>query len=254
MMQAEILRDPETYEILELTSSGAVNPANGQVYPWQHGFFAFLKEADTEGSNKKYLEMYNKIARFYRLSNKAYFALKFRGERNYRRQFLAALELRDGDRVLETSVGSGDNFPYIAQKVQLFGLDISSGMLKQAVRHLRRWKLKAELFQGQAEHLPFQDNVFDCVYHVGGINYFSDPGRAVLEMIRVAKSGTRLMIADETEKLVKGTYEKVPLVKGYFEPGKALPGILGLIPENMLEIEYREVCKGMMYCITFRKP
>ncbi|MCE3199854.1 hypothetical protein [Paenibacillus sonchi] len=62
------------------------------------------------------------------------------------------------------------------------------------------------------------------------------------------------MIADETEKLVKGTYEKVPVVKGYFHQGKELPGILGLVPENMLEIEYREVCKGMMYCITFRKP
>ncbi|MNR28636.1 hypothetical protein D3C85_1459670 [compost metagenome] len=61
-------------------------------------------------------------------------------------------------------------------------------MLKQAVRNLRRWKLKAELFQGQAEHLPFQDNVFDCVYHVGGINYFSNPARAVLEMIQWRKA------------------------------------------------------------------
>lgn len=254
MVKAEMLRDPGTFDRLELTPAGAVNPVNGQCYPWEHGFFVFLNEADTEGSNKKYLEMYNKIARFYRLSNKAYFALKFGGERNYRRQFLSMLELRDGDHVLETSVGSADNFPYIDAKAEFYGLDISSGMLKQAVRNLRRWRLKAELFQGQAEHLPFQDNRFDCVYHVGGINYFSDPGRAVLEMMRVAKSGTRLMIADETEKLVQGTYEKVPVVKGYFERGKDLPGILGLVPENMLEIEYREVCKGMMYCITFRKP
>ncbi|MEC0172499.1 class I SAM-dependent methyltransferase [Paenibacillus graminis] len=254
MLGAEMLRDPGTFDKLELTSAGAVNPVNGQRYPWQRGFFAFLKEDQAEGSNKKYLEMYNKIARFYRLSNKAYFALKFGGERKYRRQFLSMLELRDGDRMLETSVGSGDNFPYIEAKAELYGLDISSGMLKQAVRNLRRWKLRAELFQGQAEHLPFQDNVFDCVYHVGGINYFSDPGQAVLEMIRVAKSGTRLMIADETEKLVKGTYAKVPVVKGYFQQGKELPRMLGMIPENMLEIEYKEVCKGMMYCITFRKP
>ncbi|KAI7258726.1 hypothetical protein KC345_g10493 [Hortaea werneckii] len=188
------------------------------------------------------------------MSNKAYFALKFGGECSYREQFLSSLELRDGDRVLETSVGSGDNFPYLGLQAELYGLDISSGMLKQAARNLRRWKLQAHLFQGQAEKLPFQDNVFDCVYHVGGINYFSDPAAAVLEMIRVAKPGTKLMIADETEKLVKGTYGKVPVVKGYFQPGEDMPGILGLIPHEMQEIEYREVCKGLMYCITFRKP
>ncbi|MFD2876294.1 hypothetical protein ACFTAO_10545 [Paenibacillus rhizoplanae] len=62
------------------------------------------------------------------------------------------------------------------------------------------------------------------MYHVGGINYFSDPHAAVLEMIRVAKPGTRLMIADETQKLVKGTYGKVPVVKGYFCRGRGPAG------------------------------
>ncbi|WP_254075619.1 class I SAM-dependent methyltransferase [Paenibacillus tritici] len=254
MLQAQMLRDPSTYGELKLEETGAVNPENGRQYPWKHGFLAFLEEEDAEGSNKKYLELYNRIARFYRLSNKAYFALKFGGERSYRAQFLSSLELRDGQRVLETSVGSGDNFPYLRAKAELYGLDISSGMLKQAVCNVKRWKLQAHLFQGTAERLPFRDNSFDCVYHVGGINYFSDPLAAVLEMIRVAKPGTRLMIADETEKLVKGTYGKVPVVKGYFQQGEEMPGMLGLIPPNMLEIEYKEVCKGLMYCITFRKP
>lgn len=255
MLQAEMLQDPYTHDELKLEGTGgAVNPESGRKYPLKQGFLAFLGEADAEGSNKKYLELYNRIARYYRLSNKAYFALKFGGERRYREQFLSSLELREGDRVLETSVGSGDNFPYLCVQAELYGLDISSGMLKQAVRNVRRWKLQAHLFQGQAERLPFRDNSFDCVYHVGGINYFSDPGAAVLEMIRVAKPGTRLMIADETEKLVKGTYGKVPVVKGYFQQGEELPGVLGLIPQDMLEIEYKEVCKGLMYCITFRKP
>ncbi|MEK3876252.1 class I SAM-dependent methyltransferase [Paenibacillus sp. FSL M7-0420] len=259
MLHDQLLRDPNTYEELKLEGTGAVNPANGRQYPWKHGYLAFMEEADAAGSNRKYLELYNRIARFYRLANKLYFALKFGGERNYRAQFLSSLELGGGQRVLETSVGSGDNFPYLNLKAnnaqaELYGLDISSGMLKQAVRNLRRWKLEAHLFQGTAERLPFQDNSFDCVYHVGGINCFSDPHAAVLEMIRVAKPGTRLMIADETQKLVKGTYGKVPVVKGYFAEGEDLPEMLGLIPQEMLEVEYKEVCKGLMYCITFRKP
>ncbi|MEK4044133.1 methyltransferase domain-containing protein [Paenibacillus sp. FSL H8-0048] len=260
MLQAQLLRDPNTYEELKLEGTGAVNPANGRQYPWKHGYLAFMEEADAAGSNRKYLELYNRIARFYRLSNKLYFALKFGGERRYREQFLSSLELRGGQRVLETSVGSGDNFPYLTMKktgkvkAELYGLDISSGMLRQAVRNLRRWRIEAYLFQGTAERLPFQDNSFDSVYHVGGINVFSDPHAAVLEMIRVAKPGTRLMIADETHKLVKGTYGKVPVVKGYFTEGADLPEMLGLIPPEMLEVTYKEVCKGLMYCITFRKP
>lgn len=73
-------------------------------------------------------------------------------------------------------------------------------------------------------------------------------------MIRVAKPGSKLMIADETEQLVKGTYENTPLVKEYFQQDRKLPEIAGLIPQEMLELEYKEVCKGLMYCITFRKP
>lgn len=254
MLQDTMLKAPCTQDRLQLTPAGAVNQVSGQLYPWQHGYFVFSAESDAEGSNKKYLELYNRIARFYRLSNKLYFALKFGGERRYRQQFLSSLELHDGDLILETSVGSADNFPYLGVKAELYGLDISSGMLKQAVRNLRRWKLQAKLFQGQAEQLPFASDVFDCVYHVGGINYFSDPAAAVLEMIRVAKPGSKLMIADETEQLVKGTYENTPLVKEYFQQDRKLPEIAGLIPQEMLELEYKEVCKGLMYCITFRKP
>lgn len=254
MLQDQLLRDPNTYDGLKLEATGAVNPANGRQYLWKHGYLAFMEEEDAAGSNRKYLELYNRIARFYRLSNKLYFALKFGGERRYREQFLSSLELGGGQRVLETSVGSGDNLPYLNVKGELYGLDISGGMLKQAVRNLRRWKLEAHLFQGMAERLPFQDNSFDCVYHVGGINVFSDPHAAVLEMIRVAKPGTRLMIADETQKLLKGTYRKVPVVKGYFAEGEDMPEMLGLIPPEMLEVAYKEVCKGLMYCITFRKP
>lgn len=253
MLHAEMLRDPQTKERLLLEPAGAVNTVSGQIYPQTNGYYTFLEEAAAEGSNKKYLELYNRIARFYRLSNKAYFTLKFGGERSYREQFLSELELQDSHHVLETSVGCGDNFPYLNAKVQLYGLDISSGMLKQAVRNLRRWGMTAELFQGTAEALPFADNTFDCVYHVGGINYFSDPHLAVLEMIRVAKPGTKLMIADETEKLVKGTYEKVPVVKGYFGKQEGLPQIMSYIPDTMTELVYKEVCKGLMYCITFRK-
>lgn len=33
---------------------------------------------------------------------------------------------------------------------------------------------------------------FDTVFHVGGINFFNDRARAISEMIRVARPGTKL--------------------------------------------------------------
>lgn len=74
----------------------------------------------------------------------------------------------------------------------------------------------AELFQGEAERLPFRDAIFDVVF-VGSINFFNDRVRAIAETIRVAKPGTKIVIGDETEKVAKDIYEKTPLTRKYFQ-------------------------------------
>jgi len=104
--------------------------------------------------------------------------------------------------------------------VQLSGLDLSPEMLANCQRNLRRWDLEADLYLGNAESLPFADESFDVVFHVGGINFFNDRAKAIREMIRVAKPGSLLLISDETEKHVKGVYEKQPggLFKNRKEP------------------------------------
>jgi len=106
-------------------------------------------------------------------------------------------------------------------------------MLRKCRKNLRKWKRAAKLFHGEAEHLPFRDEV-DVVFHVGGINFFNDKAGAIQEMVRVAKPGTKIVIVDETEKLVKEQYEKTPLVGKYFKKRAATvadPSIL--VPDNM---------------------
>lgn len=51
-----------------------------------------------------------------------------------------------------------------------------------------------------AEKLPYKNEVFDTVFHLGVFNLFSNKKPALEEMIRVAKSGTHIVIADETQK------------------------------------------------------
>ncbi|MBY7142528.1 class I SAM-dependent methyltransferase [Virgibacillus sp. NKC19-3] len=107
---------------------------------------------------------------------------------------------------------------------------------------------------GTAENLPFKDESFDVVYHVGGINYFNDKGKAISEMIRIAKSGTKIVIVDETEKLVNETYKKTPITKKYYREEQSIAAPIELIPKGMLDINHKVVCHELMYCLSFRKP
>ncbi len=63
-------------------------------------------------------------------------------------------------------------------------------MLRYAVRYTKKWR-NVILIRANASHLPFPDNIFDAVFHVGGINTFEEKELAVREMVRVAKRGAK---------------------------------------------------------------
>lgn len=254
----DILCDPKTkgrLRIFEGTLKEGVLmlEQSERTYPIKGGIPWFLEEKDIIGANLKYQKLYDRIAPLYNFSNKVYFHFKFGGEAKYRNQFLEELEIKRGDRVVEISCGTGDNFPFLPEGIQLFGLDISKRMLKSCKRNLKKWGLDAELFYGNAEELPFKDETFNVVYHVGGINFFNDKEKAIREMTRIAKPGSKIIIVDETDKLIETTYKKIPIVSDYFkETTTSAP--VDLIPSGMMEIKLRNICKDLMYCLSFRKP
>jgi len=177
----------------------------------------FLQEVT--GPNRKYQTMYDRLAPGYDVAERLYRWVSRKPD--YRLGYLGELEIPAGARVLEVSVGTGANLRYLRADIEFFGLDLSWGMLRRCRHNLKRWQRHAELFQGEAERLPFRDAVFDCVFHVGGINFFSDKERAIAEMIRVARPGTKIAIVDETEKVVSGQYQKNPMTRGYLAGGIA---------------------------------
>jgi SAM-dependent methyltransferase len=131
-------------------------------------------------------------------------------------------------------------------------------MLVNCQAKLHRLGLHGDLLLGNAECLPFADESFDVVFHVGGINFFTDRGEAIREMIRVAKPGSRILIADETEEHVKDMYERGPVTSGYYKNRKepvAAPN--DLVPPEMLEthLEFlKPMGKNRFYALTFRRP
>jgi ubiquinone/menaquinone biosynthesis C-methylase UbiE/uncharacterized protein YbaR (Trm112 family) len=107
-------------------------------------------------------------------------------------------------RVLEVGVGTGANLPLIERDlpdgldVELWGCDLSSGMLAQCRDRLAAHRgRQMRLVLADAHALPFPDASFDRVFHVGGIAGYRDPARGLAEMARVARPGTPIVVVDE---------------------------------------------------------
>jgi ubiquinone/menaquinone biosynthesis C-methylase UbiE len=229
--------------------------ASGERFPIRGGVPNVLRPEDLTGANLKYNHLYETIGGFYDDSQIVGCMLAGMDRDAYVMSYLGLLEVKPGDRVLETSVGTGLNFKYLPRDIERFGLDLSPEMLTNCKENLRRWQMDADLFLGNAESLPFADDSFDVVFHVGGINFFSDRGKAIREMIRVARPGNLLLIADETEEHVQNAYENIPITSSYYKGRtEAVTTPVDLVPAEMQEIQVRSVFNGRLYALTFRKP
>jgi ubiquinone/menaquinone biosynthesis C-methylase UbiE len=230
-----------------------VSPS-GERFRIRRGIPAFLKPEELTGPNRKYNHLYETIGGFYDDSQRVVSALSGMDRDAYVMSYLGLLDINPGDSVLETSVGTGLNFKYLPHDIQRSGVDLSAEMLVNCQANLRRWAMDADLYLGNAESLPFTDASFDVVFHVGGINFFNDRGKAIGEMIRVAKPGSLIVIADETEEHVKRAYEQVPITGGYFKHREeAVAAPVDLVPAEMREVRLETIWNGRFYTLTFRK-
>jgi ubiquinone/menaquinone biosynthesis C-methylase UbiE len=253
-----LLCDPVSREPLRLAEEGGalllVAGGSGRRFPIRDGIPNFLDEADLSGPNGRYQRLYDRLAAFYDASTWLYALLKHTKEETRRREYLSELEVQAGNRVLEVSVGTGANLALLPRTASYFALDISWGMLRRCREKARRHSLDVELFLGAAERLPFRDRVFDSVLHVGGINFFSDRGRAVREMVRVAKPGTKVVIVDETEDFA-AKHEATPFARAFYgNRPEQIAAPTDLLPAGVQEVKVRVVAGGDLYSLSLRTP
>jgi len=253
-----LLQSPFTREPLRLVREQGLETltsASGERFPIPNGIPAFLRPEDLTGDNGKYNHLYETIGGFYDDTQRFFGAIRGVNLDSYFEDYMGLLEVKPGDSVLETSVGTGLNFKYLPHGVRLSGLDLSPEMLTRCQSNLRRWHLDADLYLGNAESLPFADSSFDVVFTCGGFNFFSDKPKAIREMIRVTRPGGHLMIEDETEEYVKSTYEKIPYTSSFYGDRKqAVTVPIDLVPPEMQDIHLEMLKDGKFYAITFRKP
>lgn len=219
-----LLCNPTTRESLQLLTVPGVDgdvreiligTETGQTFPVQNGIPMFLSGSEMRRFDKKYQRLFDTNTPLYDISTEIYATLMSEEEQKERREQLDELEIIDGDRVLEMSIGSGIDLAYLPKTAEYFGLDASRGTLKQCKRNLEKLDLAVELILGAPENLPFKDDVFDLAFHMGGKSLLANKSRIINEMVRVAKPGGRIVIVDKSNNLTK-TFEKKFLPEMFF--------------------------------------
>ena len=123
-------RSPFTREPLQVVSENgreALASASGERFPVRNGIPAFLKPKDLTGDNGKYNRLYDIVGGFYNDIQRVYSPLKGFDLKDYFLSYMRLLEVKPGDSVLETSVGTGLNFRYLlsdAKPVSYTHLDV----------------------------------------------------------------------------------------------------------------------------------
>jgi len=143
--------------------------------------------------------MFDRIARVYDLMN----SLMTAGmHHRWRERAVDLAGAGPGSRALDVATGTGDLAVELARRgAEVAGLDFSEPMLELA----RAKAPGVEWVQGNALDLPYRDGEFDAVTVGFGARNFSDLGRGLREMARVAKPGGRVVVLEIT------TPQKPPL-------------------------------------------
>ncbi|XP_062185722.1 2-phytyl-1,4-beta-naphthoquinone methyltransferase, chloroplastic isoform X1 [Phragmites australis] len=124
--------------------------------------------------------------------------------RTWKRICVSWSRAKRGDRVLDLCCGSGDLAFLLSQKVGLDGevmaVDFSRQQLQNAAdRQEQRWKLcykNIKWIEGDALDLPFTGCYFDAVTVGYGLRNVVDKSKAMQEIFRVLKPGSRASILD----------------------------------------------------------
>jgi SAM-dependent methyltransferase len=118
------------------------------------------------------------------------------------RRLADALQLRNGQRVLDVASGRGTTALLLAREyaVAVDGVDLSDASIREATDVARRAGQTASVafHLADAEHLPFEDGTFDAVVCECSWCLFPDKAQAAAEFARVLRVGGRVGITDVT--------------------------------------------------------
>ena len=145
--------------------------------------------------------MFDTIAGRYDLLNRI---ISLGVDTRWRRRTVAALACAPSHRVLDLATGTADLALLTVSTypgVRVVGLDPSPKMLEVGDQKLKKAGVseRITLVEGDAQHIPFEDQSFEGVSMAFGIRNVPDRMAALREMKRVTKPGGRIAILELSE-------------------------------------------------------
>lgn len=161
--------------------------------------------------------------------------------------------------IIDVSIGTAANFMALHEsfkkqmgRFNLYGMDLSTGMLKVAQRKISERDFNVGLTYGSVFNPPYQSNYFDIVLHTGGINTFSDIHGALNEMLRLVKMGGVVIVIDEGLSPQMRKTEKGQAIMKANKLFEAKPP-LQFLPKKAQNLEISYVLNDTFYQMIFTK-
>jgi SAM-dependent methyltransferase len=115
------------------------------------------------------------------------------------RDLLARMDLAPGQDVLDVATGTANvAIRAAAAGTQVVGLDITPELFATARRRAAEQHVTVDWLEGDAEELPFEDESFDRVLSIFGIQFAPRHETAAHELARVCRPGGRIGLVNWT--------------------------------------------------------
>ncbi len=128
----------------------------------------------------------------------------------WRRESVAAMNIGEGDTILDIGCGTGQNFPFIEERIgpggKLIGVDYTPAMLEQAAKRVDegRWE-NVDLVEGKAEEVDcLVEGPVDGVISWCCLSIVPEWERAIAAAASLLRAGGRFTVYDMRTTKVKG--------------------------------------------------
>ena len=159
-------------------------------------------------------------------------------------------------KVLDVACGTGNSaIPAARLGADVIGVDIAPNLLAQARARAQAEGLKARFEEGDAEQLAFADASFDLVVSIFGAMFAPRPERAAVELVRVCRSGGRIVMGNWTPASFAGQTFKLSANHVPPPPGIVPPILWG--DEATVRERFRDGISSLQITpriATFRLP
>jgi|SRR3989338_7989054 len=140
-------------------------------------------------SSSSVIKKYNALSRYYDRLWASYVQASIT-------ETLKCVSLPNKGKILDVGCGTGTFLQALSEKfpdLQLFGVDLSLGMLEKAKNKLQK---RAVFSQANAGALPFENETFDYVLSTNSFHYWANTSKSFQEIKRVLKRGGIFVLTD----------------------------------------------------------